>query len=65
MEASIEENSGAAGESNAMDISMEKPVNADEEFFEDAAQPQEAEIAEPMEDGNESRFGGASRGGFR
>lgn len=65
MEASIDENSGAAGEATAMDISIEKPAHTDDEFFEDAAHPQEADTAEPTDENNENRFGGATRGSFR
>lgn len=66
METSGDENSSTAGETSAIDISMEKPaITAEEEFFEDSVQPQETDATEPSDESAEQRFTGVNRGGFR
>lgn len=72
METSGDESGSGTGEVTTpvdipMDIPVEKPAtNTEEEFFEESAQPQEAETTEHTDESIEQRsFSAVNRGGFR
>lgn len=54
-----------ATESNAISEQSEKPISAEEEFFDDSNIAQQEFDNAENDDGNDQRFQAANRGGFR
>lgn len=64
MDTNIDE-AGVKSESNEILEQNEKPLNADEEFFDDSNAPQPDFDNVDTEDGIDQRFQAVNRGGFR